>query len=319
MAEQPQTLAMPYPWQGGVWDDMVGQHRRDRLPHALMVAGPSEVGKIQFARALAQRVICTEPLGDYACGTCKACKLVAADSFPDLKIVSPEEPGKAIKIDQIRALCQFMSKTAQQGGWKVALIEPAEAMNVNAANALLKSLEEPGENTLLILVCHQLSRVPATVRSRCRMVNFPIPDVSSSRDWLGKVASGDQDPSWLLQEAGGRPLHALRLVESDLLEQRGEFYQLLDDLAEHRLSAVLAAERCHRQKPQRLLKWLLARVEGAIREYPGEPSTRKWFHLLDRINNARREVDSASNPNMQLLWESLLLDWQSLGSVSRQG
>ncbi|MCV6606274.1 MAG: DNA polymerase III subunit delta', partial [Porticoccaceae bacterium] len=158
----PTSLAMPYPWQGELWDDIVHLHKKQRLPHALMLTGPADVGKSRFARALAQRVACGEPVGGYACGTCKSCKLIAAESFPDLKRVAPEEAGKAIKIDQIRALCDFMAKTAQQGGWKVALIEPAEAMNVNAANALLKTLEEPSNNTLLILVCHQLSRVPAT-------------------------------------------------------------------------------------------------------------------------------------------------------------
>ena len=306
----PQTLTMPYPWQGELWDDIVKLHQQQRLPHALMLTGPADIGKSQFARALAQQVICREPVGSYACGTCKSCKLIAAESFPDLKRIAPEEVGKAIKIDQVRALCDFMSKTAQQGGWKVALIEPAEAMNVNAANALLKTLEEPSDNTLLILVCHQLSRVPATIRSRCRLLNFPIPNSAASRDWLARVSSGDQDPEWLLQQAGGRPLQALRLVESDLLEQRGDFYQLLDQLSDHRLSAVVAAEKCHRQEPGERLDWLLSRVQEAIRNQPGAASTRTWFQLMDRVSVARREIESTSNPNMQLLWESLLMDWQ---------
>ncbi|MDM3872266.1 DNA polymerase III subunit delta' [Porticoccus sp. W117] len=306
----PQTLAMPYPWQGELWDDIVQQHKQLRLPHALLLTGPAEVGKSQFARALAQRIICREPVGGYACGTCKSCKLIAAESFPDLKRVTPEEEGKAIKIDQIRKLCDFMAKTAQQGGWKVALIEPAEAMNVNAANALLKTLEEPTDNTLLILVCHQLSRVPATIRSRCQMLSYPVPDQGASRDWLARVSSGDKNPEWLLQQAGGRPLQALKLVESDLLEQRENFYQLLEQLTEHSLSAVVAAEKCYRQPAQERLDWLMLRVQDAIRSQPGAASTRTWFQLLDRVSAARRELESASNPNLQLLWESLLMDWQ---------
>ncbi|MGS2724471.1 DNA polymerase III subunit delta' [Porticoccus sp. GXU_MW_L64] len=304
-----QTLAMPYPWQGELWDGIVQQHQQQRLPHALLLTGPADVGKSRFARALAQRVICREPVGDYACGTCKSCKLIAAESFPDLKRLAPEEEGKAIKIDQVRQLCDFMAKTAQQGGWKVALIEPAEAMNVNAANALLKTLEEPTDNTLLILVCHQLSLVPATIRSRCQMLSHPLPDAVASRDWLARVSSSEQDPDWLLQQAGGRPLQALKLVESDLLEQRQSFYQLLEQLSEHSLSAVVAAEKCYRQPARERLEWLMLRVQDAIRSQPGDAATRTWFQLLDRIAVARRELES-SNPNPQLLWESLLMDWQ---------
>ncbi|MCV6606217.1 MAG: hypothetical protein OIF34_13005, partial [Porticoccaceae bacterium] len=181
-------------------------------------------------------------------------------------------------------------------------------------NALLKTLEEPSNNTLLILVCHQLSRVPATIRSRCRLLNFPVPEQVASRDWLARVSSGDQDPEWLLQQAGGRPLQALKLVESDLLEQRGDFYQLLEQLSEHSLSAVVAAEKCHRLPVQERLDWLLTRVQDTIRNQAGAASARSWFQLMDRIAVARREIESTSNPNLQLLWEALLMDWQVMTS-----
>ena len=242
-------LTMPYPWQGAQWDNLIEQHKAGRLPHAIMLNGPIHVGKSQFSRALAQRVICGEPIGGYACGRCKACKLIAANSHPDLKLVMPEEEGKAIKIDQVRALCEFIAKTSQQGGWKVVIIEPAEAMNINSANALLKSLEEPSPNTLIILVCHQLSAISATIRSRCRMLSFAIPPANQSLDWLRQVVTGEQDPKWLLEQAGGRPLQALKLVESDTLEQQAAFDQLLQQLTEQRVSAVVAAEKCYRQAP----------------------------------------------------------------------
>lgn len=309
-----QPPLMPYPWQGAQWDHLVAQKEAARLPHAVLLNGPEHVGKGQFARALAQLMLCNEPLGGYACGRCKTCKLVGAGNHPDLLRVAPEEAGKAIRIDPIRALRDFVSKTAQQGGWKVALVEPAEAMNVNAANALLKSLEEPSPKTLLILVCHRLSGIPATIRSRCRLLPFAVPPKQQSLNWLRQVSTGDHSPEWLLEQAMGRPLLALKLVESDLLEQQEAFVSLLADVANVDLSAIVAAERCYRLSALEALAWLTQEVEKRIRQLAGQAAGRKWFKYRDRLLSARRELLGATNPNPQLLWESLLMDWRAMAA-----
>ena len=131
--------AMHYPWQVNQWRQFAAQIDQDRLPHAILLSGPRHIGKYQFALTLAQRMLCESSVGGYACGSCKQCHLVQVGSHPDLLVIKPEEEGKAIRIDLIRALGEFSNITSQQGGWKIALIYPAEAMNLNSANALLHS------------------------------------------------------------------------------------------------------------------------------------------------------------------------------------
>jgi len=310
-AENLTALAMPYPWQAEQWQQISDQFIAERCPHALLFSGSEHVGKGQFALALAQLVLCNASLGGYACGACKTCKLFAAGSHPDLLLVEPEEAGKAVKIDQIRHVNNFVANTAQQSGWKVVIVSPAEAMNVNAANALLKSLEEPSPETLLILVCHQPSQLPATIRSRTRILSFPVPPLSEALDWLTQVAtSGDNDPEYLLDQASGRPLLALKLIESDLLDEKINFSELLNEVASNELSPLVAAERCFKLNSHQRVDWLLDRVTRRLKELSGAEASKRWFAYLDRVILIKRELQSSSNPNLQLLWESLLMDWQ---------
>ena len=303
----------PLPWQSAQWDTLIGQYNAQRMPHAIMLNGPEHVGKGAFARAAAHLMLCDSPMGGYACGHCKSCKLLAAGSHPDLMMLTPEEPGKALKIDQVRKLIDYVGKTSQQGGWKVAVIEPAEAMNVNASNALLKSLEEPTKNTLLILVCHMVSGVPPTIRSRCRLTTFGLPSEAESVSWLQRqLPEGAESPNWLLTQASGRPLLAKNLASSDLLDQKREFHEVLDGVAQGALSAVVAAEKCYRHKGVERIDWMSQRVIERVKGEPGADQTRVWFKFQDRLNGVKRELQSSANPNPQLLWESLLFDWQAL-------
>ena len=136
-------LALPLPWHETLWADLNKAIEQDRMPHALLISGPSGIGKERLATALAQRLLCAAEMNNYACGACKSCQLLAAGFHPDLSILQPAEEGKGILIPDVRKLCSTLDKTAQQGGWKIAIIVPGEAMNISASNALLKSLEEP--------------------------------------------------------------------------------------------------------------------------------------------------------------------------------
>ena len=307
-----QSVAMHYPWQQDQWQQLALQVEQGRLPHALLLTGSKYIGKYQFALSLAQRLLCHAPVGGYSCGQCKPCHLVMSGTHPDHFKIEPEEEGKAIRIDLIRQLGEFVAKTSQQGGWKVVIISPAESMNINASNALLKSLEEPGPNTLLILVCHEPSRLSATIRSRCRMVKFPAPPMSNVRPWLSQVAGQNEDLDQLLHYANGCPLLALQLLETDLLERRRKFDGLMDDLVGHRISALSVAETCQENDSPMMVDWLYSRLAEVVKSGGKGVSKRLVFRYMDTLVQAKRQMQSTANPNLQLLWEELLLNWQQL-------
>jgi DNA polymerase III subunit delta' len=197
-------VAEAYPWQDNLWQQMAG---RAQHAHAYLLHGPAGIGKRALAERLMASLLCKQPVGLEACGVCKSCSLLAAGSHPDNYILEPEEADKAIKVDQVRELVSFVVQTAQLGGRKVVLVEPVEAMNINAANALLKSLEEPSGNTILLLVSHQSSRLLPTIRSRCVQQACPLPSEALSLEWLASALPdlGEAERVELLTLAAGSP------------------------------------------------------------------------------------------------------------------
>lgn len=202
------------------------------LPHAMLFIGPAGIGKGIFAEQLAARLLCESASGDnVACGKCEGCHLLATGSHPDYRRVAleseaEEEGGEdakssakskkaatatQIKIDQIRALEDFVYVGSHRQGGRVIVVEPADAMNVAATNALLKILEEPPARVYFILVSSNPKRLLPTLRSRCRQLVFGIPEPAVADDWL--KAEGVQAPEQLLALAGGAPLKALAMKQ----------------------------------------------------------------------------------------------------------
>lgn len=308
------SITEPYPWQQRQWQQLSRLIDQEKIPHALILCGPRYLGKEQFGYALAQRLLCETQTGRDACGICKQCSLFASQNHPDVLRIAPEEEGKAIRIDSIRQLSDFTEKTAQQGGWKIVVISPADAMNINAANALLKTLEEPARKTVLILVCHQLSRLSATVRSRCRKVVFSIPAPAEVHAWLSsQIADSDSNEAELLQYAEGRPLLALELLKTDLLEKRRSFDSMLDELATGEISAIVAAQKCQPLDSLMAIDWLYGRLALQLKTENMHPGA---YRYLDRLLQIKRRLHGAANPNKSLLWEELMLDWQHLFSLA---
>lgn len=216
-----------YPWQQAQWQRVAQAIAADRLSHGLLLHGPAGIGLTRFSRVLAARLLCDRPDAAPACGACKACILVDSGNHPDLVRIEPDKPGTQIKVEQIRDLIDFMHLKSQHGKYKLAVIEPAEAMNTSAANTLLKTLEEPPATSVLILNSHDPQRLPVTVRSRCQSIAFSLAGDSTAATWLGEqINDSGMDPEQLLQLAGA-PLAALDMVEGKQIEQR---QQLLDDL-----------------------------------------------------------------------------------------
>jgi DNA polymerase-3 subunit delta' len=215
-----------YPWLEEPWKAL--QSKRARMPHALLIHGPQGVGKLLLAEYFAQSVLCESAGADGApCGVCPGCRWFAAGSHPDFRRVEPEalarqpaaddaeeptpartaKPSQEIKVDQVRALDNFLNLKSHRGGPRLALIHPAEAMNPNAANALLKGLEEPPGRAQFILVSHRPARLLPTSRSRCVAVPVAVPEPEVALAWL--TAQGVRDPGSWLAYASGSPLQAL--------------------------------------------------------------------------------------------------------------
>ena len=217
-----------YPWQQAQWRRLSLMRREQRLPHALLLSGPAGIGLRQFALAFAMRLLCRADETDRACGQCQGCRLFLANNQPDLKLIEPEQVGKAVKIADIRALIEYVALKSFAGQHKVVIIEPAEAMNRAAANALLKTLEEPPPQCLLLLLSQRPAALPVTIRSRCQRLDFPPVFDQAALDWIRQQAPDAKAPAdLLLGLARGAPSRALALLEDGQLPQRG---QLLRDL-----------------------------------------------------------------------------------------
>jgi DNA polymerase-3 subunit delta' len=322
------TALAPHTWHAGQWTLLSDAHSQGRLPHALLLAGPEGVGKRRFAQALTNYLLCLQPTAAGACGECRSCRLVAAQTHPDRVWIAPEENSRAVKIDQIRALTDFVAKTSQMGGKKIAVIEPAESMNTNAANALLKNLEEPAGDTHLVLVSDAPGRLLPTIRSRCLQTVFGVPAASDSLSWLVSITGSNVSAERLLRLAGGRPIAALAMHEGDTLTLRDGLREIWLALWQQR-DCFSAATRWMEYEHVDVLYWAAVWLQDAIRSKAGADAdsisdvesaqhfakaAQNWVSWndaagllakLDQVNEIRRQLATGANPNKQLLLENL--------------
>ncbi len=291
-----------------------------RLPHALLLTGQAGVGKRAAAVWLAKRRLGlggASPLPKYPAGI---------PEHADLRWVQRDrdkETGKekdSIGIDQVRELIAELSLTSYEGGAKVAVIEPADIMTTEAANSLLKTLEEPPGDSLLVLVADRVGRLPATIFSRCQRINVPAPPRDASLAWLDRLQPG-ADWAAALDAAGGAPLAAI-----DALETLGDTDRMAREFAalvQGRASPVEVAGRWAKMDPSFVLGWLGRQVQLCVyrlsdRSRPSgrhavpesvlnRMDRRNLFCYLDTINRLRGQP--AASFNVQLALESLLIDW----------
>lgn len=313
------VLAQPFPWQSEQWQRVNQQQSQGQLPHALLLAGPPNIGKRNFARAFGYALLCQSTREGLACGECKGCELLKAQTHPDFLWLAPEETGKAVKIDQVRQLVETMAQTAQQGGIKVVIVEPAEAMNRNAANALLKTLEEPTGKALLILISDAPGRLLPTIRSRCQRLEFPVPPLLQTRAWLALRGVDEAKLEAVLTEADGRPLLASELLDGEGFASRQELSAEMAAVLLRQASAVQIADRWQQREWLDLLNGLHARITQALRLQLGKVSAIDaaaiqlaraqpvaLFGLLDNINALMNQTKAGGNPNRQLAIETFL-------------
>lgn len=334
------------PWQQRVYDQAVAAFDAGRLGHGLLLCGPALLGKRQVAERLAQRVLCRAPVGNAPCGRCRDCTLFLSRSQADPVEVRPDgalahpwghaghpdvsfvgyafnektkKPRGEIVIEQIRALSERLALTPQAGGAQVVIVDPADAVNHAAANALLKTLEEPVPGRYLLLVAAHPQRLPATIRSRCQRLEFRLPPSDEALAWLharGHVAKAAEDA---LDAARGHPGLADAWLRDGGIALRHEVAGELAGLARGDLAPVALAQRW--AGDERAAVRLEFAADLALREAarltdPGR--TRRLAAWFDAANRTRALLRTTVRPDLAVA--ELLLAWRTdAGAQAGQG
>lgn len=332
-------IAQDMPWLLRAWQQIQARVAEDRLPHALIINGERGVGKRAWAEAVAGLLLCDRPVKNpsglpLACGGCKQCGLFAASSHPDLRIYAPEK-SRMVKVDQIRALSSFAVGSPQVAHHKVAIIDRADQLNINAANALLKTLEEPLPDVTLLLLQESGRPVLPTIRSRCQSLSVPVPAREQAEHWLaGKVMELDEDqrPSSdvlakALMLAGNAPRLALEYVNGDFLKLRDDAFESFRQFMKGQQSLADAARAFKAMGLEDSLflfeGWAadMARMSAGGQAADAEAADMLGFlaqrnpgwrahELLDMIRESRAAGVYNANPELEA--SRLLLAWQAL-------
>lgn len=313
-------------WLGAVRQRLSALQAQGRLPHGLLLAGSLGAGQVELGVWLAASLLCREPAGG-ACGRCADCRLFLAGNHPDFYWIGVLPDKKDISIDQLRQLSQALAMRSYRGGAKAAVIAPAEAMSTKAFNALLKTLEEPPENTYLVLAANRIDRLPKTVMSRCMRLRLPVPGEREALAWLERARTDVRWPP-LLALAGGAPFLAEDYAQEGLENLESEMQGAIDAALDGQLDFVSFADVCARNSPAARLAWLESWITRNLKEAalgsdlvnnnrlpwlrpPGvETKLRAAYGLLDGLREARRQVGGPLNA--QLLFEGLAVSLAAL-------
>jgi DNA polymerase-3 subunit delta' len=323
------------PWQQAVFEGAVRNLDAGRLGHALLFTGPASMGKLAVAMGLAARLLCRSPSTDgTACGACRGCTLLEAGTHPDFQHLTFEPTDKGDKlrselvVDQVRRLGEWFSKTPQFGGPQVVVVEPADMLNAAAANALLKTLEEPAGNRYLLLVTSQHGRLPATIRSRCQRLEFRMPARVQAQAWLRARGHAAAAIETALDASRGHPGLADAWLADGGLALRDTVRTELDAVARRRAGAIETAQRWladeHADRRLRFAADLV--LEGATRSL-GAPAPATALAVPDDADAVGRWFDALNRARVQLpaplrhdlILAGLLRDWRTMRQTGPGG
>ncbi len=321
------------PWNQQILDRLCELEQQQKLGHAYLLQGQRGLGKETLVRDFAALLLCERPEQGAECGTCKGCHLFSAGTHPDFKYIGLEESASQIKIEQIRESRSFFANTALIGKYKILLLSPAESLNLNAANAFLKNLEEPAPGTLLFLVSHQPGLLLPTIRSRCQQIKFTHPEKKLALSWLEQTISKEQ-AILSLALANGAPLQALVYASDERQQERRELHKRLLKLLLAEITVSEAVKKIIESSIDDVLEIFMLTVQELIRQLQSQQeslkallSTNELQKIADHLNatdlvslhyfyaellRARKANLSTANPNMQLLLESLCYRWVKL-------
>jgi DNA polymerase III subunit delta' len=310
------------PWLQSAQQRLADSKASGRAPHSLLILSVPGLGAEALAQWFGALMLCESPQSS-ACGHCASCQLLRADSHPDWHALRLEEDAQQLKIEQVRELIETMSLKSFRGGYKVAVIESAEALNTYSANAFLKTLEEPPQNTLLIMIARPSHRLPVTIASRCLRLSLRRPSSQVALDWLKAHAARSQPWDAALMLARGAPLEAQQLDAGELALLEQDMHASVAQLGNGSVDVTLMAERWMRSNPDLRIHWLENWITQRVQAALGNPNSsqiaepvrlpatllkakiRPLFELLDAAREFRRLATTGLN--QQLALEALLI------------
>ena len=303
-------------WFGAARDEVDAALKANRLSHGILIHEDPGAGGLDLARWITQRVNCSAD--SKPCGECQGCRWIAAGQHPDVTQLSPEGESKQILIQAVRDLAADLSLTAHTKGYKVAIIAPADAMNPFAANALLKTLEEPPSRTLVLLVTSQPSRLLPTLRSRCSKLRLVAPSREEAATYLEGVR-GAGPWAEAIAATGAGPFALLDADPAELANLRADTVKTLQDIGSGNLQPPAIAERWAKgdltTRLACLESWITERIleSGPKRDVThlsgaGLPlNICRLFEFSDAIRDMRRLALTSINKTMAV--EALLWRW----------
>ncbi len=322
------------PWHNKLWQQLpVRPADRARFPHAMLFSGLSGMGKKSFSLYLSKSLLCLSPdEKGQPCHQCKSCQLFSTGNHPDFKCLTTAEEKKIITVDQVREVIEWSFLSSQFAEKKILWIEPADAMNINAANSLLKTLEEPTANTVIILLSSRPRALLQTIRSRCQSYVMTLADKQPALEWL--TGQGVNKPELMLSLASGAPLKALAMSSADGMQTREMIINQLLSVHLDDKDPVSVAENLNQlvRKHQpgaagEILYWFdsvlidLSRIQHncepllitnndfyeRLKQISDRLYLKKIMQLTELINKAY--FDIRGQINIHLMLESLLIDW----------
>jgi len=334
-----------YPWQQSQWQQQLAAIRSVKVPHALLLTGPQGIGLDHYAACLALRLLCEHPPSEgVGCGQCRSCTLFQAGNHPDYRVVEPEwdEKKKKLKertgINVIRELIDYVYISSHSDRYKIILFPTIYPITSAALNTLLKTLEEPSPDCILILASHKPDLLPITIRSRCQRVNFPAVYDETAINWLDKMLGeqGTESTMELLFMAQGGPVRALELFESESVAQQQRILHDLRDISLDRADPIQIAKRWDGIGAAMVLQWLMMFITRMTRikmeaqdKNPDNPSVILYLQDLAKPLDLRQLVacydlalqnyHAATGPvalNKQGLLEDVIIYWQALNTQS---